>query len=143
MYYQPSTLSRPPRPRRSAGSPATRVIDVVEATPLPPATFVPTPFEAKPSVGRETVMRLLSEQKQATSRVGLYALAGVLAVILLAGGAIYYKNQRDVAEEATLVETQNMAQNDKSQELAAQIQQQKQMLPTLVHQQIGENAREM
>jgi serine protease Do len=142
---EPRPINLPARTRIAsvAGSPATRVIDVVEATPLPPATFVPTPFEAKPSVGRETVMRLLSEQKQATSRVGLYALAGVLAVILLAGGAIYYKNQRDVAEEATLVEKQNMAQNDKSQELAAQIQQQKQMLPTLVHQQIGENAREI
>jgi serine protease Do len=140
---RPINLAARTRIVSAAGSPATRVIDAVEAAPLPPATLVQTSLEAKPSVGRETVMRLLSEQRQTTSRVGLYALAGVLAVILLASGAIYYKNQRDVAEEAAEVEKANIAQNTKNRELAAQLQQQQQMIPALVHQQIGENAREI
>jgi pSer/pThr/pTyr-binding forkhead associated (FHA) protein len=139
---RPINLAARTRIVSAAGSPATRVIDAVEAAPLPPTTLSPR-LENKPSVGRDTVMRLLSEQRQTTSRVGLYALAGVLAIILVAGGAIYYKSQRDVAEEAAQVERANAAQNAKNQELAAQIQQQQQMVPALVHQQLGESAREI
>jgi serine protease Do len=140
---RPNNLAARTRIMSAAGSPATRVIDAVEARPMPPATLVPTPPEPKPSVGRDTVMRLLSEHRQTTSRVGLYALASVLGIILLAGGAIYYKNQRDVAEEAAQVERANAAQTAKNQELAAQIQQQQAMVPALVHQQLGANAREI
>jgi serine protease Do len=140
---RPANLVARTRIMNVAGSAVTRIIDAVEAAPLPNSTLLQIQPAAKPSVGRDTVMRMLSEQRQATSRVGLYALAGVLAVVLVAGGAIYYKNQRDVAEEAARVERTNVAQNTKNQELAAQIQQQQQMVPTLVHQQLGENAREI
>jgi serine protease Do len=135
----PANLAARTRTMSAAGSAPTRVIDVTEAPP-PASTFVPTQQETKPSVGRDTVMRLLSEQRQATSRVGLYALAGVLAVILLAGGAFYYKSQRDVTAE---IERANAEQRAKNQDIVSQIQQQQQMLPTLVHQQMGTNAREI
>jgi serine protease Do len=140
---RPAGLVARTRIMSAAGSAPTRVVEAVGTSPLPTRAFVPIQPEAKPSVGRDTVMRLLSEQRQTTSRIGLYALAGVLAVILLAGGAIYYKNQRDVAEEAALVEKASIAQNTKNQELAAQIQQQQQMVPALLHQQLGANAREI
>ena len=130
---RPNNLAARTRVMSAAVSPPTRVIDAVEATPLPPATLAPAPPEAKPSVGRDTVMRLLSDQRQTTSRVGLYALAGLIAVILLAGGAIYYKNQRDVAEAAAQYEQENAAQIRKSEALAAQ-------LPALVQQQLGVTA---
>jgi serine protease Do len=140
---RPASLVARTRAINTAGSASTRVIGAIAAVPPPTATLLPTEPQPKPSVGRETVMRLLSEQRQTTSRVGLYALAGVLAVILLAGGTIYYKNQRDVAEEAAQIEKASIAQSQKNQELAAQIQQQQQMLPSLVHQQLGENARQI
>jgi pSer/pThr/pTyr-binding forkhead associated (FHA) protein/S1-C subfamily serine protease len=136
---RPINLAARTRIVSAAGSPATRVIDAVEATPLPPA-LVPARPEAKPAVGRDTVMRLLSEQRQTTSRLGLYALAAVLAIIIVSGGAIYYKNQRDVAQEIERVNAEQLAKN---KELASALQQQQQMLPTLVHQQIGTNAREI
>ncbi|MCL2452211.1 MAG: trypsin-like peptidase domain-containing protein [Alphaproteobacteria bacterium] len=57
----------------------------------------------KPGVGKETVMRLLGEERRATSRVWISSLAGVAAVVALAGGAFYWKHQRDLKNEEALL----------------------------------------
>lgn len=67
----------------------------------------------KPGVGKETVMRLLGEERRATSRVWISSLAGVAAVVALAGGAFYWKHQQDLKnEEALLVSKINQNVDD-------------------------------
>jgi pSer/pThr/pTyr-binding forkhead associated (FHA) protein len=53
----------------------------------------------KPVVGRNTVLHMLSEHRQRASRIGMYALAGVLVTIVAMGGALYYNNERSRAEQ--------------------------------------------
>jgi serine protease Do len=85
---RPSSLVARTRIISAAVSAPTRIIDAAEGASMPAATPVSPEPGTRSSVGRNTVMRLLSEQRQATSRIGIYALAGVLAVIGLVGGAI-------------------------------------------------------
>jgi S1-C subfamily serine protease len=77
-------------------------------------------------------MRLISEQHQATNRIGMLALAGTLIVIGVGGGALYYANQSDVSDQVKTVAEQNAKiagdQNAKLLEQAALIQQQQKQL---------------
>ena len=77
-------------------------------------------------------MRLISEQHQATNRIGMLALAGVLIVVGVGGGALYYANQSDVSDQVKAVAEQNAKisadQNAKLLEQAALIQQQQKQL---------------
>jgi serine protease Do len=54
-------------------------------------------FEQPPKggVGKETVIHLLGEERRATSRVWISALAGFAAFVALGGGAIYWKQVHD------------------------------------------------
>jgi serine protease Do len=119
---RPGNLVARTRMINAAGSAATRIIEA----PLATATAASAQAEqvTRSSVGRNTVMRLISEQRQATSRIGLYALAGILAVIGLVGGIVYYKTQTDVAEQGAQFVQQSAAQEAKNQELVAKVQQQ-------------------
>jgi len=105
----------------SAAGAATRITGVSGVRPEEAAAATePAEAEAKATVGRNTVIRLLTEQKQAASRVGIYALAGLLVVIGLIGGAAYYMNRATVSEQrATLAE-----QDQKLREQTTQLQQQ-------------------
>jgi len=119
-----------PRPERVAartrvlsatGAPTatTRMIEV--GGPVPVQTTPPT-GEIKSSVGRNTVMNMLSEQRQRQRRTGVYALAGMLVLIGLVGAGVYYKYHRDIeaqnreqqaalAQKASQLEASNKAQN--------------------------------
>jgi len=121
----PTNLVARTRVINAAESAATRIIDAAE-TPLAAATVDDRQTEpvTRSQIGRNTVMRLISEQRQATGRIGLYALAGVLAVIGVVGGLIYHKTQTDAAEQSTQLAQQAAAQTVRNQELAARVQQQ-------------------
>ncbi|MEJ0015156.1 MAG: trypsin-like peptidase domain-containing protein [Acetobacteraceae bacterium] len=62
--------------------------------PAPGATG-PVTTAAKPAVGRETVQRMLTEQRQATSKVWMYSLAGVLTLVGAVAGGLYYQYNRE------------------------------------------------
>jgi S1-C subfamily serine protease len=64
-------------------------------TILPPHDEPP-----RPTIGRNTVMRMLTEQRHSHLRVGMYALAGVLVVVGAVGGLLYKKSQNDAATAA-------------------------------------------
>jgi len=53
--------------------------------------FEPPP---KPGIGRETVIRMLGEERRSTSRVWISALAGFVAFAALGGGAFYWKHKQ-------------------------------------------------
>jgi serine protease Do len=61
----------------------------------------------KSTVGKETVMRLLFQERQKSGRIIMSSVAAVLAVLVVAGGGLYWHN-RNVAnqlrEEAKLVD---------------------------------------
>jgi serine protease Do len=62
--------------------------------------FEPPP---KVGVGKETVVRMLGEERRATSRVWVSYLAGLAAFVALGGGAFYWKHIQDKkASEAEL-----------------------------------------
>lgn len=91
----------------------TRIPESVGAAPTPttrisagPAlgTIVPPPPTARPGVGRETVQRMLSEERQATGRKWMYALAGVFVVITAAGSVLYYRMTVDKQQTVAQIE---------------------------------------
>ena len=95
---RPAHLVARTRVIRAGGGDATRVAAAVpEATRVMAAatraTAEPATQQAaapRQAVGRETVQRMLSSERQATSRIWMYTLAGVLIVVGLVGGALYY-----------------------------------------------------
>ena len=69
--------------------------------PAPAATTISSEPSIRPYIGRDTFFREVKQRQMATTRVGLYALAGVLAVIGAVGGAVYYANQRQTQAAIT------------------------------------------
>jgi S1-C subfamily serine protease len=74
--------------------PATTRIVGAEAE-APAAARTPTAPTARPGVGRETVQRMLTEERQATGRKWMYALAGVLVLVAAGGGGLFYRMRVD------------------------------------------------
>lgn len=100
---------------RELGSTATRSRDGIDP--------------AKPSVGKETVMRMLFQERQKSSRVWISSLAAVVAVLIVAGGGLYWHN-RSVAEQ---LRREAAAEAEKAQAGAERH----------VTQQMGSNAKEI
>jgi S1-C subfamily serine protease len=122
---RPGNLIARTRMMAAAGSTPTRVIDMGDDRSLPATVMLPTEPEAKPTVGRNTVMHMLFEQRQATSRVAMYALASILIVIGIVGGALYYATQTSVSE-----------QNEKLAAQTARVEEQNSQL----HNELGANS---
>ena len=57
--------------------------------------FEPPP---KPGIGKETVLRMLGEERRNTSRFWISSLAAVAAFAALGGGAFYWKHKHDLEE---------------------------------------------
>jgi serine protease Do len=87
----------------------------------------------KPSVGKETVMRMLFQERQKSSRVWMSSIAAVIAVLIAAGGGLWWHN-RTVADQLRR-EAAAEAQNARA---AAERQASQQMT-----QQLGANARDI
>jgi serine protease Do len=103
---------RPPhlvaRTRVGAGAPGgtTRIVEPAAAAPVASTTVVqPQSFApVKAGVGRETVQRMLSEERQATGRKWMYALVGVLVLIGGVGGVLYYRMTLDKQQTVARIE---------------------------------------
>jgi serine protease Do len=87
----------------------------------------------KPSVGKETVMRMLFQERQKSSRVWMSSIAAVLAVLIVAGGGLWWHN-RTVAEQ---IRRDATAEAERAQ-AAAERKANEQMTSTL-----GTNAKEI
>ena len=114
---------------------ATRMIDTGAGEPGSTTTVPPTAEHSPSSVGRNTVMRLLSDHRQSQTRLAMYGLAGVLVLIAAVAGAIYLQNQRDIARQqaaqaalARETAAAEAAAKAKTAELAAQLEKQKGVL---------------
>ncbi len=105
-----------------AGRPkATRVIDIPAAgSPLPSAM----PF--KVGVGRETVARMLSEERRSTSRAWMYTLAGVLLLVATAGAALYLRSEKQKQETAARLQENAARLEEQSQRTVAALATQRQ-----------------
>lgn len=76
----------------------------------------------KAGVGRETVMRLMSEERKSTNRVWIGATAAVVALVLIGGGLLYRHNQNVAAALEQQASAQNeKLRNDQSTTLAQQL----------------------
>ncbi len=75
----------------TAGAGATRVLNTMSAEPMVGvgATASNT-AGVKVGPSRDTVVRMISEQRQSTNKIWIYSLAGILALIGFAGGGLYY-----------------------------------------------------
>jgi len=94
----------------------------------PTTTGLPMP-PTKVGVGRETVQRMLGEERQKTSQKWMYTLAGVLVLVAVLGGGLWYKTSSDKQQAINLANTaQQAAENareeaqKKNAELQAQVE---------------------
>src|SRR5262249_14704861 len=87
----------------------------------------------KASVGKETVMRMLFQERQKSSRVWMSSIAAVVAVLIVAGGGLWWHN-RTVADQ---LRRETAAEAERVQAAAEQRSKQ-QMTQTL-----GSNAKEI
>lgn len=53
---------------------------------------------AKPGIGKDTVLRMLGEERRTANRVLIPWLAGLAAVVALGGAAFYWKQRNDLVE---------------------------------------------
>ena len=60
---------------------------------IPPTMTVMPP--TKVGVGRDTVQRMLVSERQATSQKWMYTLAGILVMVAVGGGGLWYKSSID------------------------------------------------
>ncbi len=100
---RPSHLMARTRVIRTGAAEATRVVSAApEATRVisagEPAAAQPPASPPRQAVGRETVQRMLSAERQATSRIWIYTLAGILVLVGIVGGALYYHSVQSEAE---------------------------------------------
>jgi serine protease Do len=83
--------------------------------------FEPPP---RPGVGKETIVRMLGEERRAASRVWIFSLAGLAAFATLGGGAFYWKHSHDLDEiakrEANITSRVDQSRADVEQRTDAQ-----------------------
>lgn len=69
----------------------TRILSSPDIAATSKAASVPEP--SKVGVGRNTVMGMLTVQRSQTNRTWMYVLAGVLLLVALGGGGLYYQGK--------------------------------------------------
>jgi serine protease Do len=81
----------------------------------PATTGLPMP-PTKVGVGRETVQRMLGEERQKTSQKWMYTLAGVLVLVAVLGGGLWYKTSSDKQQAINLANTAQQAAENAREE---------------------------
>src|SRR3984957_15933809 len=82
----------------------------------PATTGLPMP-PTKVGVGRETVQRMLGEERQKTSQKWMYTLAGVLVLVAVLGGGLWYKTSSDKQQAINLANTAQQAAENAREEV--------------------------
>ncbi|MFG1178708.1 trypsin-like peptidase domain-containing protein [Xanthobacter versatilis] len=103
---RPPAMSARTRIISAVDTTATRVVNAVGATGQidgdktgqVSATTASMAEPPKAGVGKETVMRMLGEERRSTSRVWAASLAGVVAFVALVGGAFYWRHLNELGE---------------------------------------------
>jgi serine protease Do len=111
-----------------APSMATNMGSMNTGPTIPPGTAgVPMP-PTKVGVGRETVQRMLGEERQKTGQKWMYTLAGILVLVAVIGGGLWFKMSSDRAQAVRLAneaqqaaETARVEAQKKSAELQAEV----------------------
>ena len=100
----------------SGASPATtRIVEPTEAetlTVVSAAAQPGPPQSSRHGIGRETVHRLLSEERRAAGRRWMYALVAVIVLIAVSGGVLYYRmmvDRQDLEAKGRQTESANAA----------------------------------
>jgi serine protease Do len=88
---------------------ATRIDPAVGAEPVATTTIVPPPPSTRTGVGRETVQRMLSAERQSISRKWMYTLAGVAGFIVVGSGALLYRMHVEKQATAAKIEERALA----------------------------------
>jgi S1-C subfamily serine protease len=117
LQPRPPHLMARTRVINTTGMTATRMVNTTSADQSVPNPTAPVTAATKPAVGRETVQRMLVEQRQATSKVWMYSLAGILAVIGVVGGGFYYNYHR---EHQQVIAAMATAQNALDKKIAGE-----------------------
>lgn len=95
---------------------ATRVLSPADIEAAAKAAKV-APEPAKAGVGRNTVIGMMADQQSRTNRNWMYVLAGVLLLVAVGGGGLYYHNKIKAEEAAVAMAKQ--AEELKAQREAA------------------------
>lgn len=116
---RPPELNARTRFTSAAAPPLTRVVGAAESAP---PTDLHTAVSELPAygVGRNTVMQMLSEQHHTTSRIGVYALIGVVLLVGAVAGALLYVNRRAAGVQEAQIAEQQKKITDQEQALATQ-----------------------
>ena len=117
LQPRPANLMARTRVMPRGGVGETKIISTAEAARSP----VLSPSQAEPAktgVGRNTVIGMLDAQRTQTNRTWMYILAGVLLVVAVAGGGIYYQG-RIKAEQAAAELAKHEAELAAQKEAAA------------------------
>ncbi len=113
------TFDVQPRPEGMAAR--TRVMSAIDATATravstTAVTAVPgsdTTRTAKPGIGKNTVMMMLSDERKKTSQVWMGALAAVVAFFVVGGGVLYWNSMRTAERVRMEAEEQTRIQAEK------------------------------
>ena len=87
-------LGQPPMTRIDPVAPMETVSGPRYSPPTGTGSAMP-PIPTKVGVGRETVQRMLGAERQAISQKWMYTLAGVVVLMALVGGGLWYKTSND------------------------------------------------
>lgn len=106
------------------GAAPTRTLDTASIEAAARAAASTSEVAAKSGVGRNTVMNMMADQRQKTNKSWMYILAGVLAVVALGGGGLYYHTKREaeqvrLAAEERVQEARVAAEAQAAQAVAA------------------------
>lgn len=89
-------------PRTRVMSSSTASMTRVAPTTAQPKNEPETTIE-KRGVGKETVERLLTDQRRSQSRIWMYTAAGILAAVAVTGGVLYYYNNSALSKIKTSI----------------------------------------
>jgi serine protease Do len=103
---------------------ATRVLDTADIEAAAMMAASQATANNKPSVGRETVERMLVAQSKQTNKSWMYVLAGVLTLVVAGGGSLYQYNktrteQAEAAAKAAATEALAKQKAEADQALAS------------------------
>ena len=115
---RPASLNNRTRVINIAEATATRVIDTKDIAQIPRTTSghdVPPP---KIGIGKETVQRMLEVERSSSKRIWMGVTAGVVALVVITGGALYWRQSRDLARSyADLTTAQDRIRQDTTTQL--------------------------